>query len=74
MTDQEVLSAYGSPTSIEKQKSSQFITWLYDNDGWEIRFYNDRVDKITILKNGNRRLDKSGYNCDNSLEIICRIL
>lgn len=68
MTDQEVLSAYGSPTSIEKQKSSQFITWLYDNDGWEIRFYNDRVDKITILKNGNRRLDKSGYNCDNSLK------
>lgn len=48
MTDQEALSAYGSPTSIEKQKPSKFITWLYDNDGWEIRFCNDRVDKITI--------------------------
>lgn len=68
MTDKEVLKAYGTPTSIEDAKPSKFITWSYANDGWEIRFYNDRVDQITILKNGNRRLDKSGYNCDNNLE------
>lgn len=68
MTDKEVLNAYGAPTSVEDEKPGKFKTWFYDNDGWTIRFYNGRVDQITILKNGTRRLDRSGYNCDNSLD------
>lgn len=67
MTDKEVLKAYGTPNSIEDEKLSKRITWSYTNDGWKISFYNGRVDQITILKNGSRRLDISGYNCDNSL-------
>lgn len=67
MTDKEVLKAYGTPNSIEDGKLSKRITWSYTNDGWKISFYKGRVDQITILKNGSRRLDISGYNCDNSL-------
>lgn len=67
MTDKEVLKAYGTPNSLEDGKLSKRITWSYTNDGWKISFYNGRVDQITILKNGSRRLDISGYNCDNSL-------
>ena len=40
--------------------------WKYNRMGLELVMRYDRVDRIRILKNGNRRFDRTGFNCANA--------
>lgn len=58
MSESDVLKLYGKPSSTENK------FWKYDNEGFAIDFHGDIVEAITLYKNGNKKLDRSGLSAN----------
>ena len=61
MGQKQLLSMYGRPNRVSKD------TWYYDKVGFKVRFIGDIISSITFLRSGDRRLDRTGFNCTDSL-------
>ena len=64
MSKNQVLSLYGQPSTVETRH--RFSTWKYNDDGFDVEFRYNIVEKITIYRNGNRRFDWLGLSANNS--------
>lgn len=67
MPAKEVIAKYGEPDmrQIWRKTPGEYL-WRYNRMGLELIMRYDRVDRIRILKNGNRRFDRTGFNCVNA--------
>ena len=63
----DVVAKYGEPDmrQIWRKTPGEYL-WRYNRMGLELVMRYDRVDRIRILKNGNRRFDRTGFNCANA--------
>lgn len=70
MLDKEVLEKYGKPDTtfpgINRNSNLDHEVWRYEKIGLELVMSYHRVWKIRILKNGDRRFDRTGFNCANA--------
>lgn len=67
MPSKEVIAKYGEPDmrQIWRKTPGEYL-WRYNRMGLELVMRYDRVDRIRILKNGDRRFDRTGFNCVNA--------
>lgn len=72
MPKQMVIAKYGNPGELRQitNKNGQKVgeVWKYDSLGLELHINHDVVSSITIFKNGDRHFDRTGFNCENSLD------
>lgn len=68
MTEQEVEQKYGKPDTILATPRSAITKWVYPNLGLELEFRRGKIlEAIKIYSTGDRRFDRTGFNCSNSL-------
>lgn len=67
MPANEVLAKYGKPdiSRIWRGIPGEYL-WKYNRMGLELVMRHNRVERIRILKNGDRRFDRTGFNCVNA--------
>lgn len=67
MTEQEVEQKYGKPDTI--YTINRVATkWIYTNLGLELEFRRGKIlEAIRIYNTGDRRFDRTGFNCSNTL-------
>ena len=68
MPANEVLAKYGKPdiNRIWRGIPGEYL-WKYNRMGLELVMRHNRVERIRILKDGDRRFDRTGFNCANAL-------
>ena len=70
MSEDDVLARYGKPdevTTTTKWKPKE-TTWMYSKLGLKLKFLYGELWSITFYKYGDRRFDRTGFNCSNSLD------
>ena len=70
MSTDDLTALYGSPSSVDNSKAMQGkIIWKYKNEGFDVQVIGgNTISSITIYSYGDRRFDRSGLSCNNSLE------
>lgn len=63
MTEEAVRAKYGNPDTIIPKTNG--AVWSYQRIGLELTMMYQRVHSIRIYRNGNRRFDRTGFNCEN---------
>ncbi len=72
MPEKEVLAKYGKPSSIRHSYEwNNLKVWEYKKLGLDLVMRHQCVWIIKIYKNGNRRFDRTGFNCTNDLYGFC---
>ena len=66
MDKDQIVSLYGQPSKIETVR--HHVEWNYDNEGFNVHFVGNVVDRIKIYPNGNRRFDRTGLSARDSKE------
>ena len=67
MSEKDLLKLYGEPT--RKEYVNDFLKdYWYDDDKWKIRLFGEFVGSITIFKDGTRKFDRTGFDCNTSIE------
>ena len=67
MTTKEVISKYGNPDiNIPRRQYPKEELWRYSSIGLELVIRRGRVAHIRVLNGGDRRFDRTGFNCDNT--------
>ena len=68
MTEQEVEQKYGKPDTLLTATESARTKWIYTKLGLELEFRRGKIlEAIRIYGTGDRRFDRSGFNCANTL-------
>lgn len=67
MPANEVLAKYGKPdiSRIWRGIPGEYL-WKYNRMGLELVMRHNRVERIRILKDGDRHFDRTGFNCANA--------
>ena len=66
MSADDVIAKYGKPDNYSTDQGRR-LQWVYSRLGLAISWQNDIVSQIIIYRNGDRRFDSTGFNCNNSL-------
>lgn len=66
MSKDDVIERYGNPDDISIKNNRTF--WMYSKLGMKLEFRYDELCSIRIYKYGDRRFDRTGFNCYNSLD------
>lgn len=67
MPAKEVLASYGKPDLALRENNHLGVDkWVYTKLGLELRIRYKRVWMIRIWKWGDRRFDRTGFNCNNA--------
>ena len=74
MSQKQLISMYGMPSKIYTSQKTKLLcgvnmdSWCYLEDGWLVTFDGDVSDRIVIFYGGTRKFDRTGFNCQNSIE------
>lgn len=70
-TKAQVEAVYGKP--IRSNWTPEVETWYYDSLGLQMDFEAGRIVSITFKATGDRRLDRTGFDCKTSPEEFARL-
>ena len=71
MNKNKIVPIYGKPSSIKPANLNQQYgneIWKYEEEGMEIKFFEDFVFEIKIYAKGNRHFDVTGLSCRDPLK------
>ena len=68
MSKNQVLSLYGQPSKVETRH--RFSTWKYNDDGFDVEFRYNIVEKRTIYSYGNRKFDRTGVSAKDNFQYV----
>jgi len=67
MSQKDVVVRYGQPNRAYSGSNDRRLTWEYTDLGMTITWDYGIISRIVIYKYGNRRFDRTGFNCLNTV-------